>query len=182
MKKIEFDKFLGIFVTIIIMLGSISYAVIVAQFYEYPGQYWYSAPDGTYRVEGGPIENGSVFFPMCPTAPTELHGSWQVASNVTTLDWMQSYHVTLRSNVIVDAIKIPIDTSTVYGQFDQMNYDHRNSQIFIEVTRSDASGSWENWYIVKNRTSIYDYECPQIFGSMNMSETLEWAINYWRRG
>lgn len=53
----------------------------------YPGEYWYSAPDGTYSVfVSSDIEDQQIYFPLSESSGGDLHGYWKVASNVTVPD------------------------------------------------------------------------------------------------
>jgi len=82
--------------------------------------YWYSAPNGVYKmmVYLDQVKDNEVFFPLPPTAPGALHGSWCVAENVTFLVTGE-YVFELKSNVIVWALLLREwdSTSGEWGDF-----------------------------------------------------------------
>jgi hypothetical protein len=72
--------------------------------------YWGLAPNGEYLVfVSGKIENEKIFFPLCEHSAGDLHGYWNIASNVSIPDSIKNSEfpygyalATLQNNVIVN--------------------------------------------------------------------------------
>lgn len=97
---------------IVLLIGGAVGVVIVNKAIEETRQYWHQsptqtwehAPDGWYHVSGGSAtENGKVFFPMCESSGTQLHGVWE---SVIFLPEGFDGEVRLENEVIVEAMKI----------------------------------------------------------------------------
>lgn len=77
-----------------------------------PNHYWsgQDAPDGEYEVHFSSVdieqridyESNIVDFPLCPTAPNELHGEWSFADGVVFPSEPGWIVVVLENNLIVE--------------------------------------------------------------------------------